>query len=118
MPDLVTLLAEEAAKDEALRRGLSEVLAFEELSEHRAWLILSGRLERIVDSLANSLGKRILLGAEIDQRELDRVRGFIEGVKSILALPAQIDKNFDRAIDRAWEKAKAAQDAANPDQEA
>lgn len=109
MPDaLSALLADQASKDEALRAGLSEHLAFEELQEHRAWLLIEERLTEKIDILVEQQSRSHMAGAPVDQRKIDWLRGYVAGVKDLLALPSRIEKNFDKALDRAWLRAQAA----------
>lgn len=105
---LVSLLADEASKDEYLRSGLSEQLAFEELQEHRAWQIIESRLNDKIGLLIEQHARSLMAGAPVDQRKTDFLRGYIAGVKDLLALPGNVEKNFDRALDRAWERAQVA----------
>lgn len=79
---------------------LVEILArYEGIERHPGWAALREDFARLQQEQSETLARRLLHGkGELDQREIDRFRGFWQGVDWILSRPAHAKDNLDRAL--------------------
>lgn len=75
--------------------------ALHELSEHRGWQ----ELKEIYDDTLRKWQRHVATdflrnGAEVDQREIDYQRGYMDAWQTILAQPDQAEKRFEKALRR------------------
>jgi len=105
MPDALERIVSAPAKDEEFAKAAAEAMKFESMVATPAWLTMKAHVEKVIDQTALGLAKSILSGVEIDQREVDRIRGYLDGMKAIMAFPAHVESRYDRFVERAWRKA-------------
>jgi hypothetical protein len=108
MPDRNAILEEIinlAQEDESFQSIARDYQSYAALQNTPAWVKLNSHLERVLNSFERNLVQQIMSGAEVDQRRIDYVRGFIIGARSVLSLPGRIEERFERATDQAWDRA-------------
>lgn len=71
------------------------------IKEHESWAELRALFEERRDKHYKSLTSRLLAGAEIDQRHVDRTAGFFHGAQWILDHPDLAEASLKRALERA-----------------
>jgi hypothetical protein len=107
-PTLLDVLVDIAAKDEAFTKAAMEHEKFAALHASPAWVALEGHIKDVTEGLVQRIAAFILKSDKpVDQRDLDRLRGYVEGMRAVAALPSKIDGAFDKQVERAWRRALA-----------
>ena len=109
-----------AAEDKEFALAAREHLKFVALSESQAWVALEKHVNSLTEKAVKQIAAVILSGEEVDQRELDRLRGYVKGMQAVVNFPKTIDADFDKQLERAWRRAtaQAAQSGDDTEQEA
>jgi hypothetical protein len=113
---LLAALVDEAVKDESLRDGLGRSLQFQALAESDAWGIMRDKLGDATRRMTRQMANSLMAGGIADQRRIDYLRGYIEGVDDTLALPGRVVSDFEKALERAYLRAQAAAVAASEEE--
>lgn len=71
------------------------------IKDHPSWHELRALFEERREKHYASLTSRLLAGAEIDQRQIDRTAGFFRGAEWILNNPDQAQDSLKRALEKA-----------------
>lgn len=66
------------------------------LQTHPAWGDLKAEFAEIREQRSVQLGKRFMAGQTVDQREIDRERGFWAGVAAVLETPHRLGEAVKR----------------------
>lgn len=75
--------------------------ALHELKEHRGWQELHDVYSDVFKRWQRHVATDLLRnGAEINQREIDYQRGFMDAWQTILAQPDRAEKRFEEALRR------------------
>lgn len=107
-PSLLDHLVEIAAQDEDFTKAAMEHEKFAALHATPAWVALEGHITAVTEGLVGRIATFLLKSDKpVDQRELDRLRGYVEGMRAVAALPSKIDDTFEKQVERAWRRALA-----------
>lgn len=109
-----------AGEDKEFVESAIEHEKFVALAATPAWVALERHVKTVTERLVSNIAGAILeSNAPIDQRELDRLRGYVDGMRAIVAFPKSVEAGFDRKVERAWRRAltQAAESGDNEEQE-
>lgn len=98
-------LVKVASEDKVFAKAAQDHLKFTALADSQAWLALEEHINGFTERAVAQVAAILLSGREVDQRELDRLRGYVQGMKAVVAFPKTIDANFDKQLERAWRRA-------------
>lgn len=112
-------IMEIAAKDESFVEAAIEHEKFSALADTPAWVAFERHIETVTSRLVQNIATALLKSDEpVNQRELDRLRGYVEGMRAVVAFPKHVQAGFDRKVERAWRRALAqAADSGDNEQE-
>lgn len=100
--DISDWIAGKAAEDERFRDRVAETLNLYGLTESEGWSALKAHFERGTDGFAKSLAQRQLGGEQVNQREIDYLRGFLDAAKAIFTFPDQALAHLETSARRGW----------------
>jgi hypothetical protein len=79
----------------------NRALVLAELKTHPSWEELGRVVAERKEAFYRSMTKRLIAGALIDQREIDRAAGYYEGLEDLLRAPDKAENKMRRAHERA-----------------
>lgn len=85
---------------------LSEMLELGDLKDHSGWKYLRERMGGIREKATLALARRLMAGAEISKEEIAFHRGYANGVTDALNYPERLEREFERAAEKAWIRAQ------------
>lgn len=88
---------------------------YDGLSEHQGWRHLRKKIAEQQDRFAENIARRILAGGEVDQREIDFMRGYIAGAAFVIERPEVAERSLEAAARLAASFAKEALEATGDD---
>ena len=90
-------VAQKARQDPEIRAKIQDVRMFDGLREHQGFQHLRKKVAEQQDGFADRIARKILTGGEVDQREIDYMRGYIEGAMFVVMRPEVAERNLELA---------------------
>ena len=100
--DISDWIAHGAATGERFCARVAETVDLYGLKEHPGWDALKNHFELGSESFSKNLAVRLMAGEQVNQREIDYLRGFIDAARAILKYPEAALSNVEESAKRGW----------------
>ena len=99
-------ILEQIQQDPDVERSAHELLKLEELQEHPGWQYLLARFGNFRKGVMETMARRLFSGQDIDPRQIAFERGYASAIEDITKFPERLEKELERAAEKAWERAQ------------
>lgn len=102
--DLAAWVADRAKQDPKVQQVVADVRLLDHLREDAGWQVLHRRIIEQKEGFLHRLATRLMAGREVDQREIDFMRGFYAGAEETAEKPARSAADLEKAAREAYAK--------------
>lgn len=101
-------ILEQIKQDPDVERSAHELLQLEDLKEHSGFQYLHARFSGFRQGAAAALARRLMSGTKVPPEEIAFSRGYAAAIEDFFKFPERLERELDRAAEKAWERAQEA----------